>query len=77
MKIIYGGAHNTRPKFEDVLDNQFFVHFDCLYQKVDEGSANQITEEFGAPCAVSRIQFGSAESVDKIIPTIARIEYDD
>jgi hypothetical protein len=67
-------AANKTPTFSDVPINQFFVYGKCLYQKVIQNRANQLTNSENLPFSDTNIIFNSTDEVDKIV-LIDRIEY--
>lgn len=73
IKFIPKITADKAPTYRDVPINQFFVFSECLYQKVGEGKANQITESDNKPYS-DCVLFDEDDKMDKII-LIERIEY--
>jgi len=65
---------STPIKYRDVPAHQFFVSGECLYQKMQDGHTNQITNSDGEPYCVP-VSFLDHDKIDRIIPRIKKIEY--
>lgn len=75
MKFIFETeTPEKKLRFKDCAVNQFFVYDNCLYQKVDCNTVNQITNFKGEPCA-DQDSFEDHYEIERLIPTVQKIEY--
>jgi hypothetical protein len=75
MKFIFETeTPEKKLRFKDCAINQFFVYDNCLYQKVDCKTVNQITDFKGEPRADQDF-FEDNYEIERLIPIVQKIEY--
>lgn len=76
MKFIFEDEkEDKQPTFGDVEHNQFFVHQNCLMQKVDSRTANKIAIEDGTLYANGCYDIYPEIKIDRILPKVKKIEF--
>ena len=76
IKFITGEASDTPPTFGDVRDDQFFVSQGGeLCQKYNATGYNVIANASGEPYSTRQSFVESGVPIQRILPTITKIEF--
>lgn len=71
-------SEEREPRFGDVRNSQFFIDKDgYLCQKIDDDSFQNIANEQGSPVAFSENDADPNTIIQKILPKVTKITWDE